>query len=296
VESEARLLKMHIDQMLKWSDSDRAVRHPFDLSAAINQAISAFKKESISEEVKINNLSSAKDIVLVGSVESFKAAIAGLFKNSAEAMLETSDKEIYIRVTKDADRIKLIIEDTGKGISSSQQDKVFDPFYTTKHGASDVGIGLTFGLSVAKSMGGRLFFEPKLPGVSGVGARFIFDLPITGAEIDVKPLQHIETSKYETPTVPQSFSTKTYERIPDALPEENEVERFLAIPESESVLPLSAATASDPSAIETANSAAPTLELPSVEVAISENIEKLTEKIKFKVRAPKASINKEPSL
>ena len=68
--------------------------------------------------------------------------------------------------------VKVEIEDTGKGISSSEADKVFNPFFTTK--ASGTGLGLALTHKIVEDHRGSITFRSVL----GTGTTFRVILPV----------------------------------------------------------------------------------------------------------------------
>jgi PAS domain S-box-containing protein len=76
-------------------------------------------------------------------------------------------------------RVKVEIQDTGTGIPSSEADKVFIPFFTTKAGGT--GLGLALAHKIIEDHGGSISFQST----PGVGTTFRVLLPLT-------PTPHIE--------------------------------------------------------------------------------------------------------
>lgn len=72
------------------------------------------------------------------------------------------------------DYLKLIVRDTGKGISSENLDRVFEPFFTTKEVGSGIGMGLPVALGVAKRHGGTIAVQSD----AGKGSVFTAYLPV----------------------------------------------------------------------------------------------------------------------
>jgi two-component system NtrC family sensor kinase len=60
------------------------------------------------------------------------------------------------------------------GIPGKIQDKIFQPFFTTKPTGSGTGLGLSLSYDIIKVHGGELTVETK----EGEGAEFIILLPI----------------------------------------------------------------------------------------------------------------------
>ena len=71
-----------------------------------------------------------------------------------------------------ARRVRVEIEDTGRGISASEAEKVFDPFFTTK--AEGTGLGLALTHKIIEDHGGSIGFRSA----PGVGTVFTVLLPL----------------------------------------------------------------------------------------------------------------------
>lgn len=105
--------------------------------------------------------------------ELFLWAVENLVKNAIDA-IESPGGRIKIKVSRNGQKLEIIVEDNGRGINPKNQAKIFRPGFTTK----SVGWGL--GLSLVKRIiedyhGGRvklLFSRP------GAGTAFIINLPL----------------------------------------------------------------------------------------------------------------------
>ncbi len=78
--------------------------------------------------------------------------------------------------------VHFVVEDTGIGLSSSEQERVFQPYsqagIDAKRRAGGTGLGLAISSRLAERMGGRLWVES----VVGEGSRFQLMLPLPTAE------------------------------------------------------------------------------------------------------------------
>jgi PAS domain S-box-containing protein len=79
---------------------------------------------------------------------------------------------VAVRPSDNAARVIVEVRDTGKGIPSSDLDKIFVAFYTTK-GDNGTGLGLPVVREIVESYGGKLVVSSEL----GTGSTFRFDLP-----------------------------------------------------------------------------------------------------------------------
>jgi two-component system, NtrC family, sensor kinase len=71
------------------------------------------------------------------------------------------------------DKIQIRVKDNGPGIPDSIQDKIFQPFFTTKPTGQGTGLGLSLSYDIVKAHGGELKVETK----EGEGSVFIIILP-----------------------------------------------------------------------------------------------------------------------
>jgi len=102
--------------------------------------------------------------------ELLRTCIYNLVINAFDAMSEGGELRIggallYAQVS-------ITVSDTGSGIAADCQDKVFEPYFTTK--AKGVGLGLSLTKKIVEEHGGRIVYEPR----AEVGSRFIISLPL----------------------------------------------------------------------------------------------------------------------
>jgi signal transduction histidine kinase len=108
------------------------------------------------------------------------AIVLNLLDNSLYwvAQSTSGDKRVEFRVVKSADgsRIKVEIHDSGPGITSGDEEKIFWPGVTRKPGG--IGMGLTVVSELVSEYGGKM--RLLHPGRLG-GASFVFDVPMAKA-------------------------------------------------------------------------------------------------------------------
>ena len=98
---------------------------------------------------------------------------AGRFTEQGGVHLKTQIREYFIIVS---------VQDTGPGIPSENQARIFEPFYQQdssirrKQGGS--GLGLSISKRLVELHGGEMWFESEF----GVGTTFYFSLPLKAAE------------------------------------------------------------------------------------------------------------------
>ncbi len=115
-----------------------------------------------------------------------------LLINAAQAIQDEGDIRIRIERTTDSygggfllspesrerEWIKIMIADSGYGISPQEKEKIFDPFYTTKEGGT--GLGLSIVHKIIESHHGAIRVESDI----GRGSLFTIFLPVSPPERD----------------------------------------------------------------------------------------------------------------
>jgi len=71
--------------------------------------------------------------------------------------------------------IRIVIEDSGRGIPPEDLNKVFDPFFTTKHTGEGTGLGLYIVSGILKKYGAQYYLESS----EGRGTTFTIDFPLS---------------------------------------------------------------------------------------------------------------------
>jgi len=81
--------------------------------------------------------------------------------------------EIFIQTVSSDIRVKIIIKDTGMGMSHEVKAHIFEPFYTTKDVGKGTGLGLSISYGIIEQHHGNIdvISEP------GMGTEFIISLP-----------------------------------------------------------------------------------------------------------------------
>lgn len=106
--------------------------------------------------------------------------VLNLMMNSMDAMAEITDgsKELLVSTRANEAGVVVRVEDTGVGLDVETAEKIFQPFFTTKH--HGIGMGLSISRSIIEAHEGRLWASARPSG----GAIFQFTLPVRPRDSD----------------------------------------------------------------------------------------------------------------
>ncbi len=83
--------------------------------------------------------------------------LVNLLQNAFEALEETSDPEVRLRLRQDADWVWLSVADNGPGLKPEVLAQLFTPFVTTKE--KGLGLGLVIAHDILRDFGGELLAD-----------------------------------------------------------------------------------------------------------------------------------------
>jgi signal transduction histidine kinase len=102
--------------------------------------------------------------------------VLNLVENARDAIGSRGNGKIVVstKLGEAGDRAELVVEDNGPGVPLDLKDKVFAPYFTTKHNKGGTGLGLAIVHRIVSDHGGRI----TIADAPGGGARFAIELPL----------------------------------------------------------------------------------------------------------------------
>lgn len=97
-----------------------------------------------------------------------------ILTNAVQAMPEKGTITIRTFVDNPSNFVKIVISDTGKGMTEEVKNKIFQPFFTTKAVGEGTGLGLSISYGIIQKHNGQIEVESTL----GKGTSFTISLPI----------------------------------------------------------------------------------------------------------------------
>ncbi len=135
-----------IDSFRDFTHKDKLTE--FDLSELINKCIEHEHNLIVSNNINVVT-QLEDDIRPINLPNSLLQALMNIFMNAKEA-LDNYDKEKYIFISskRENDKVIIKIKDNAGGIKTEHINKVFEPYFTTKHQAHGIGLGLNIAYKI----------------------------------------------------------------------------------------------------------------------------------------------------
>jgi len=149
-------------------------KHEFNLAQYIDDILLSLKPKLKPTNHAIT-VECPKDLRIHSYPGIFSQIFTNLIMNSLIHGFETiQNGRIWIRITQDSDTLYVIYNDNGKGIPEEHLKKLFDLFFTTRHGQGGSGLGLNIIYNlVTQKLGGKIFCESTV----GEGTTFNIHIP-----------------------------------------------------------------------------------------------------------------------
>ncbi|WP_073137383.1 MASE4 domain-containing protein [Muricoccus roseus] len=145
-----------------------------DLPKVITDVTRSAAEEANLAGVSISVLLDPQTPAVIGNSVQLRQVIRNLVENAIDAMKTISDRqrELSIETRRLADgEVEITVRDTGTGLEPGMEERVFEPFFSSKPGG--MGMGLMFCRAVVEAHGGRLWTSANVPR----GAIFHVSLP-----------------------------------------------------------------------------------------------------------------------
>ena len=151
-------------------------KEKFFIKDSIDSALFIVNSALRHANIKVNTNYSNENLALVSFKNEFSQALLNIITNAKDVLIlrAVENPSIDINVIKNSDYIEISVLDNAGGIEEEIIDKIFDPYFTTKHQSQGTGIGLYMTkMIVENNMDGNIKIEN-----SNSGAKFIIKLKV----------------------------------------------------------------------------------------------------------------------
>jgi signal transduction histidine kinase len=180
----AQYLSRTIDDFRDFVKSEKNITR-FDVSKSIEKCMAIINSSINNHNLNIQ-LDLAENLIVNNYDNELQQAIINIFNNAKDVLKEKvsndEDRIIFIKTYKHNNTVVISIKDTAGGISFDIMEKIFEPYFTTKHQSQGTGLGLYMTQQIiVESMKGNINVENvtfSYNEKSYTGAQFSIILPI----------------------------------------------------------------------------------------------------------------------
>jgi C4-dicarboxylate-specific signal transduction histidine kinase len=153
-------------------------REPLSINDVIRQAVSLVQEQLRLHQVEVQlNLAPSNPLVC-GSAIQLEQVFINLLTNARDAVSKAPAKQIVVQSTVEDHHVTMMVQDSGPGIPPGLEQRIFDPFFSTKDVGAGTGLGLSITYGILKDHHGSISVHSP----NGQGARFVVELPLAGEE------------------------------------------------------------------------------------------------------------------
>jgi signal transduction histidine kinase len=151
---EARRLEKLTTDFLTYAQPGVPIFSEVDATALVGHIASIGRAQGLYKQIHMD-LRVDENCSVLGNESQLQQVLLNLLRNAVEASPELGN--ITVQVRRVSDKIKISFENGGPRIPVHAAPKIFEPFYTAKHGGT--GLGLAIARSIVEKHGGSLILE-----------------------------------------------------------------------------------------------------------------------------------------
>ena len=152
-------------------DASLDPKEPFRLSSMIEETLSLFQERIKSNGVDLR-LRIERDGIVPGRAAQISQVLLNLISNSLDAIEQKPNPWIRLEASARQSDAILSVTDSGNGIPRPVQERIMQPFFTTKKAGKGTGLGLSISKRIIEEHGGKLSYDGHSP-----HTRFVIELP-----------------------------------------------------------------------------------------------------------------------
>lgn len=169
-ESNERMISI-VNDMIKVNRSmqyDVIEKTDVDIIKMIDSLIFDFSAESFKYEIQIIFIKPENDCIIKSYPEKVRLIFSNLIENAIK--YSSPNDKVFISIQDDENTLNFSIKDTGIGIPTDEQSRIFEKFYRATNAIAKEptgsGIGLYTVKKIVESLGGKIDFESSTLGTT----------------------------------------------------------------------------------------------------------------------------------
>jgi len=173
-----RSMSQTIEDFMGFFRPDRK-RSDFYIHDSLQDALALIRKALEKERIELR-IEGDRDLKISGIPNELTQVFLNLLQNAKEAFTrqEETGRWVRIHLSRDERFAVIVVEDNAGGIPEESLERIFEPYFSTKHSSQGTGLGLFMSrMIVQKSFQGSIRALNSLR-----GALFVIKIPLLGEE------------------------------------------------------------------------------------------------------------------
>ncbi|EOU9620620.1 two-component system sensor histidine kinase ZraS [Klebsiella aerogenes] len=168
---EADRLNRVVSELLELVRPAHLNYQPVDINALIHHSLQLVSQDAQSRGIELQFTPRPELTTIKADPDRLNQVLLNLYLNAMQAI--GRDGAIHVSASEaDRQRVKIVVKDSGKGMSDEELQAIFTPYFTTK--ADGTGLGLAVVQNIIEQHGGTIRAESQ----PGAGAIFTLWLPV----------------------------------------------------------------------------------------------------------------------
>lgn len=177
-----RHLEHLIRDMLLFARGECLERQRFRVAELVAELAHTLEPVARARRVELATACDCAEAGLVGDRKALAGALTNLLENALEAA--EAGGHVSLAASRQGEMLRFTVADDGRGIAPALQERLFEPFFTTR--AEGTGLGLAIARGVARAHGGDIELacgSGELASAPRAGTTFHLTLPLPPEEI-----------------------------------------------------------------------------------------------------------------
>ncbi len=175
-------------KLLLYSQGSRGPQEWVSLEKVLDETLSLIAYQASLDKIEITRNLDPDLPRYHANMQEIREIFLNLLLNAVEAVGSEGKIVVEMKYRREEELVEISCSDTGRGIPAEYLDKVFNPFYTTRHEA--VGLGLFVTQQITHRYGGSIRVESQV----GIGSMFILQLPCPTATAENREAEKVGAS------------------------------------------------------------------------------------------------------
>ncbi len=150
---------------------------PISINDVVSRSFILLNEQLKLRSINIKQNLIAEDIKIMGSGNQLEQVFINIITNAKDAIENVhgaNGGELIVCTRREGKSAIIEFTDNGTGVDEEKQQRIFDPFYTTKEVGKGTGLGLSISHGIVTNHKGQISCKSKL----GEGTSFIVTLPL----------------------------------------------------------------------------------------------------------------------